>query len=233
MAAKELNTTTASFTENREGGLMICGINWGGSEDETPNDGDNLKKERKSFFSDADVNNWPYRNRLLRWFELFGHPLRTTEDLSNQFERSIIQTNWLSSQSKNMAGKSIRAECISEWDNFAWHVQTIKPKIIVFLSVSLLDTLNSSACVENAKLILGDSEKAIYYKKTVPDNGKALKRFRVGVQNFKRTTIIALPHPTGSKGLSHKYIQAFKPEIYPILQKYKNERGFNNGVNPV
>ena len=227
MEAKELNTTTASFTENREGGLMICGINWGGSEEETPNDGDTLKKEKKSFFSDADVNNWPYRNRLLTWFELFGHPLKTTENMSNQFERSIIQTNWLSSQSKNMAGKSLRAECIREWDNFEWHVQTIRPKIIIFLSVSLLDTLNSSACAEKANLLLGKPEKSNFYRKTVFSNGKVLKRFRVGVQNFKNTTVIALPHPTGSIGLSNNYIQSFKPEVYPILEKYKNERGFN------
>lgn len=215
-----INTTTACFNENREAGIMICGINWGGSPDAPAN------QEIASFFSDITVNNYPYRNRLLKWFELLGHPLSVRSDTVSEFERSIIQTNWLSSQSPNMSGKLIISECINEWDNFEYHLQQLKPKIIIFSSVSLLEALNSEKCIESANALLGPSEKPIYYKKTVYSNGKSLKRFRVGSQKFQSTNVIALPHPTGSIGLSNEYIKAFEPEISLIIEEYKSHRQF-------
>jgi hypothetical protein len=215
-----INTTTACFAENREAGLMVCGINWGGSPDE-PSSG-----ETASFFSDCSVNNYPYRNRLLTWFELFGHPLETKSNQAGSFEKSIIQTNWLSNQSPNMNGKAIYAECIKEWGNFQYHLQELNPKIIIFLSVTLLEALNSLSHANIVHSLLGAAEKPKYYKKSVQSNGVQLKRFRVGAQKFKNAHIIALPHPTGSVGLSNDYIQAFKPEIFPIFEAYKYERKF-------
>lgn len=217
MWPKAINTATACFAENRKAGIMICGINWGGSPEEESTE------EKESFFSDSSVNSYPYRNRLLVWFELFGHPLSTKPENAGVFEKSIIQTNWLNNQSPNMNGKSLYTECVNQWANFEYHLSTLEPKIIVFLSVSLLDTLNSQACIKNATKTLGEACKPDYFQKDIYHGEKKLKRFRVGIQKFSKTTIIALPHPTGSRGLSNDYISAFKPEINPIFEAFKNE----------
>ena len=220
MLNQSLNIATASFSENRKAGLMICGINWGGSADNPSGN------EPASFFSDVRYNNYPYRNRLLKWFELLGHPLECTEEKAGPFERSIVQTNWLSSQSPNMHGKSLYTECVHEWGNFAFHVETLQPKLVVFLSVTLLDILNSATCIENARRLFGAETSAQLMRKDVLTEGKVLKRFRIGMQRFGGTQIIALPHPTGSRGLSDEYIRTFAKDISPLLQRYKVERGF-------
>lgn len=40
---------------------------------------------------------------------------------------------------------------------------------------------------------------------------------RVGVQRFARCDIVGLPHPTGGKGLSNRYVAEFRLEISSIL----------------
>jgi hypothetical protein len=214
------NVPTKICSENKQNGLMICGINWGGAESESS------EHEEQSFFSDIKVNDYLYLNRLCTWFELFGHPLQKTLEKAGAFERSIIQTNWLTSQSRNMNGKSLYEECVIELNNFEYHINEFKPKLIIFLSVSLLDILNSKVCKPVAEKLFGKSEKPTYIKKDVyHDKGKYI-RFRVGIKNFENTKIIALPHPTGSRGLSDAYLAEFRLEISEILNWYKSMKGY-------
>ena len=220
MINRNLNVVTKLFDENEKAGLMICGINWGGSPDSASDN------ETASFFSDVSCNKYPYRNKLLKWFELLGHPLETKKETVGRFERSIIQTNWLSSQSPNMHGQSLHSECVSDWDNFEFHIKELQPRLVLFLSVALLDILNSPQCLKNARQLLGTETRMQIMKKDVLNAGAVLKRFRIGIQKFGSTQIIALPHPTGSIGLSDEYIRAFAEDISPLLQSYKKECGF-------
>jgi hypothetical protein len=217
----KLNVATKTYAENQQHGLMICGINWGGDP------ANSSSVDPPSFFSNEAVNRYPYRGRLLSWFSLFGHPLITKEGHEGAFERSIVQTNWLDSQSPNMDNKSLYTECLSQWENLEFHIRTLEPLLIIFLSVSLLETLNSSAILEKARAILCHESDMLITSKEVFVDGKRLKRFRLGFQTFGETQIIALPHPTGSKGLNNKYISMFAPEIYPLIAAYKAKRGFN------
>ncbi|HQN65407.1 MAG TPA: hypothetical protein PLR90_07975 [Methylophilus sp.] len=221
MEAKKLNIQTAKYAENSKDGIMICGINWGGSPDDAPSN------ETKSFFSDQSVNNYRYRNRIVTWFQLFRHPLEVTESKATAFERSIIQTNWLSTQSRNMQNNHVFDECVNEWGNFEFHVRELQPKLIIFLSVTLLDVLNSKSCIDRTRRLFGneiDLKKIL--KKDVYEEARRLRSFRIGIQRFENTDVIALPHPTGSKGLSDNYIRAFDQDISPLIDKYKVVRGF-------
>lgn len=218
---QNLNTATEWYTENRRNGLMICGINWGGNES------DDAQDNSTSFFSDGTVNRYPYRDRLVTWFSLFGHPLESVAGKESAFERSIVQTNWLRSQSPNMRGKSLYHECIRDSKNMVEHLSVLQPRLIILLSVSLLDALNSKEISSQVNEFLGAAQRPYVVKKDVVFGGKKLKRFRVGFQEFERASVIALPHPTGSIGISNDYISAFAPEISARIDAYKTYRAFN------
>lgn len=218
---QKLNTATEWYTENCRNGLMICGINWGGSESDDAHD------ISISFFSDGAVNRYPYRNRLVTWFSLFGHPLESVAGKEGAFERSIVQTNWLRSQSTNMRGKSLYHECIRDSKNMVEHLSVLQPRLIILLSVSLLDALNSKEIFPQVNELLGAAQRPCIIKKDVVASGKKLKRFRVGFQEFETASVIALPHPTGSIGISNDYIAAFAPEISKRIDAYKTYRVFN------
>jgi hypothetical protein len=220
-----LNLATGLFPENRTDGLMICGINWGGADDSDYQWTHDVVGD--SFFSDARFNNFPYRNRLVKWFELLGHPLEVSEDRAGAFERSVVQTNWLRNQSPNMAGKSVFSECVREWGNFEFHASTLKPRLVMFMSLTLLEALNASECLEGARKMFGTGSPPVILKRDVRVGGSALKAFRVGFQQFERVQVVALPHPTGSKGLSDDYIRAFRDVVSPIIARFKAERGFH------
>jgi len=149
MHMDDLNVATKEFDENRRSGLMICGINWGSDPTEPQN------YEDASFFSDRRVNNYEYRNRIIRWFSLWGHPLETSEVGAGAFERSVVQTNWWRSQSSNVNGMSIYDGCLKEWGNFEFHLETLPPRLIFFFSVQLLHALNASVCATAAQRLLG------------------------------------------------------------------------------
>lgn len=216
----DLNVATAWFDENIRNGLMICGINWGGDAS-----GD-APRHAPSFFSDHAANRFPYRNRILTWFSLFGHPLQTVAGREGGFERSIVQTNWLDTQSPNMQGKALHHEFVGNWENMAHHLDALRPRLILFLSATLLDALNSPGIFPEAQHILGCADRPLFLQKEVTSHGRRLKRFRVGMQDFEHTSVIALPHPTGSKGLSNEYISAFAPEISAHIANYKESRNF-------
>lgn len=211
-----LNIATDCFDENRTGGIMICGINWGGDPNGEP------LHEPASFFSDKSVNNYPYRNRLLDWFGLWGFPLETQRGKEGAFERSLVQTNWLPDQVKTMHGKSIFDACVTTTDNFFRHLQALRPRVILFCGNTLIRVLNDPRCRADAEARLGAPAELRWLQKDVVVNGKKQKRFRVGIQRFAHCDVVGLPHPTGCAGLSNEYVKAFRAEISPVLQAFRS-----------
>lgn len=214
-AFSNLNVPTAPYLENQAGGIMVCGINWGGEPSSVA--------EEPSFFSDATVGDDRFRNRLLSWFELWGYPLATERGHEGAFERSIVRTNWLRDQQRSMRGKEIVAACIAGKDNFFRHLRALRPRVVFFCGSTLIHTLNDARCKNETIECLGRPKEDLrYIQKEVMHNGKVLRRFRVGFQRFKCCDVIGLPHPTGSVGLSDRYIAEFADEISPILEKFKS-----------
>lgn len=219
-----LNTVTATFDENRTGGLLICGINWGGNPAEAS------VVEERSFFSDRSVNDYPYRNRLVRWFAMWGHPLEQIRGREGSFERSIVQTNWLPDQDRSMRARNMLQECIAERENFFFHIDALLPRVLLLCGSTLMQALNAPECLGEAEKILGSSRAPDFRCKEVMENGKRLKRFKVGIQHFERCPVIAVPHPTGSIGVSNAYMAAFQEEIDPILHSYRQRLWPNNAL---
>ena len=78
--------------ENRDGGLLLCGLNHGYSKNDELRDvaGINRADPHKSFFSDGEVNDYPFRNRIVSWFSLWGYELARSRGEAGSFGRSIV-----------------------------------------------------------------------------------------------------------------------------------------------
>lgn len=196
---------------------MLCGINWGGDPTKPE------LHEAQSFFSDSSVNDYPYRNRLVRWFEIFGHPLIRKYGDEEHFERSIVQTNWLQGRAHDMRGVDLTTLCARSAGSFIHHVDVLKPKLIVLVGIALFSALNSPTVLAAIENLLGPSSAPRTLQKTVIVSDRKMKSFRLGLRNFASASVVALPHPTGSKGLADAYIAAFKDEIGPVISKYRLE----------
>jgi hypothetical protein len=223
MTQRFLNLATAEFDENRTGGLMICGINWGGPEDDSP-----LAKDEfgKSFFSDARFADGPspYRRNILRWFSLFGQPLAGSEKDAGPFERSIVQTNWLSDQSPNVSGKALGPELLREWDNMVFHLARLKPRLLMFMGAQLLEALNTRECLSGCVRLFGPVTQPLRWENRPARRGEAAEGVALGFQKFESLQVIGFPHPSWPR--SDDYIASFKDAVSPLIAAYKAERGF-------
>jgi len=198
---------------------MVCGINWGGDP------GEEQRALPESFFSDARVNSDRFVERLVRWFGLWGHPLARQDADAGAFERSIIQTNWLTDKSVSVRGRHLRDECLKGWADFYLRLKTHRPSLLLFASSQLLDILNAPELRDDLTHTFGKIGAVNVVRRDVPSEGRVLRRFRVGFQVIGGMQVIALPHPTGSIGLADEYVAAFMPEIGDALTAYKARRG--------
>ena len=210
---------TEIYPENSNGGLMICGVNPGYSvKDKKQERNPQVGKIKKSFFSDRTVHDNNFRNRIVKWFELWGYKLARDSGKEGPLERSIIQTNWLVGRSENMKGKSTIGYCVHFNQEFLIKLNRFKPSAIIFLSQDLMESLHILSMDTEFSNILGmPSGNPTYHKKTLNLNGKPCRRFRVGFHDYEKARILSLPHPTGSIGLHDQYIHEFQDEISKFL----------------
>lgn len=219
---------------NDKHGLMICGYEWGFSkadQEELNSESYQAPTEeiehtfanKARHFGDI-ANKWRYDNTIKKWFELWGFPLNL-EELGGDFEKSIVQTNWANTQGHSLSNsdydKLLQREQV---DNFLYHVEAFEPKIIMFMGSKMMDYLQYSDILERFKSIMGNNLEDRY----IIQKDSISTKFKVHFQSFEKCEVIGLPHPSGSQGLSHEYIEQFKPEISKILNAYIEERGFES-----
>jgi hypothetical protein len=206
---------------NDKEGIMICGYEYG---QPTTNNQHNQEEEKRikeaaakinTFFNKTSIYKSPYDLRICKWFEIFGHPLGKDEGKSN-FDKTILQTNWCDSQDNKVSdySKFLAKENI---ENFITHVKAYEPRIIFFMGSKLITYLQDENVIEEFRKIFGD-ETATPITPNKEYNGK---KFKVSFQDFEKTRIISLPHPSGSIGLTNEYIGLFAKEIEGILTEYK------------
>lgn len=219
----ELPVHTLIGHENREGGLLLCGLNHGYSKEDERKDAAGIDRSdsRKSFFSDGEVNNSHFRNRIVSWFSLWGFELAGRSEIAGAFERSLIQTNWLQSCSNNMDGIKTEQACTEDNESFILTCEILKPELIFFFGRELFWAFSSPALREKVEPIFGTRVgETEWLQKDVFFNGKPRKRFRFGFQQYEKLTVVALPHATGAQGVASDYIEAFKPEMAEIIKAW-------------
>ncbi|MES2977996.1 MAG: hypothetical protein V4731_06195 [Pseudomonadota bacterium] len=213
----DLHVQTLIGRENRQGSLMLCGINHGESAEDQQKDqkGEDRREQFFSFFSDTRVNNFPYRNRIVKLLGLLGHPLKGDCATAGVFEKSIVQTNWLTTASQNVDDVVVERECIAHPEDFLNTCARLEPALIIFFSGQMMDAFNSPQLAPRLEKLFGPAVGNVKWIQK-DDLGT---RFKIGIRHRERVTAIALPHPTGAF-VSDKYIAAFAPELAPLIKHW-------------
>lgn len=216
-----LNVHTRRYAENERSGLMVCGINWGGKEDE-PAGG---ASQARSFFSDRAANDWPFPNVLGKWFDVWGHPLQSVRGNEGAFEKSILQTNWIPGQSSSTSNFGIESSAKESIDSFVEILAETRPAMILLCSRALGNALQDHSCLGKVEAVLGKASQLSFIERPcIPKPGGGLyRRFHLATQTFGYTDLIVLPHPSGSRGIHVDYMAGFRQKMEPILDRYKSK----------
>jgi len=210
---------------------MICGYEWGYSKEDQF-----IDKSGKNPFYDQGATTvfsnkspmhgdrafiWKYDNRIIKWFEMWGHPL-SREGLGGDFEKSILQTNWC-----NTEGNSINEDYYhklthpEQVENFLFHIKTFEPRIIFFMGSKIIDILQDAKVMGRFTHIMGEP-KSRAHKIQKQFEGR---RFKIGFQEFGKCKIVSMPHPSSSRGLSDQYIALFTDEVAALISEFKERKG--------
>lgn len=219
----ELPVQTLVGRENRECALLLCGLNHGYNKEDERKDAAGIDRadSHKSFFSDGKVNDYPFRNRIVSWFSLWGYELARSNEGAGAFEKSIVQTNWLQTCSNNMRGTDTRRACVDDSESFFRTCEALKPRLIFFFGRELLLAFTSPALSGKVEVIFGARVGQIrWLQKDVYFNGKPRRRLQFGFQQYERLTVIVLPHATGAQGVASDYIEAFKLEMRKEIEAW-------------
>lgn len=207
-----LPVNTAIFPENRRGGLLLVGINHGynKTDEKLDEEGFDRLDTFKSFFSDERVQNHLFRKAVKKWFGLWGYELQGDWRLAQPFDRSLVHTNWLQSASRNVDGVNVRRACINDADEFLRTCDELRPGLIIFFSQQLMWAFLSGELRPKVEGIFGPAEGGTeWHREDMPD----VTPFRVGFQRFRDLRTVSLPHPTGARGITDKYIVALKGKM--------------------
>lgn len=219
----ELPVHTLIGHENREGGLLLCGLNHGYSKEDERQDAAGIDRSdsSKSFFSDGEVNDYPFRNRIISWFSLWGYELARNKEKAGGFERSIVQTNWLQTCSNNMHGINTQQACIEDNESFFQTCDELRPCVIFFFGRELLLAFISPMLNTKVESIFGARKGEVrWHQKDIFFNDKPRRRFRFGFQQYEKLAVVSLPHATGAQGVADDYIEAFRPEMSNVIDAW-------------
>ena len=223
----DLNLANALFDGfNDKNGLMICGYEWGeeANKDENYTDSPDMSQDctfsNKSLRYGEVAKTWiKYDKKIRTWFSTWGHPLNEN-GLGDDFDKCIIQTNWA-------LGSNSKSQDISYYledenlENFIIHINELKPKVIFFMGNQLLTKLlRSQKAWDKFTPIMGDEIEPLRAIRMIGYEGKPLAY----INKFEQCTVVGLPHPSGSHGLTNEYIEFCKTELEPILTQFKKEK---------
>lgn len=210
---------------------MICGYEWGYSkvDQKRHESGEELfydENATTTFSNKSPAHgdrafNWRYDNRIIRWFEIWEHPLNR-KGLGGDFEKCIIQTNWC-----NTEGNKIKENYYQKLtdpdqiENFIFHIRTLEPFIIFFMGSQMIDILQDKKVFDKFVQIMGEPKTAPQ-KTQKPFEGQ---RFKIGFQEFEKCKVISMPHPSGARRLSNNYISLFTNEIGSLISELKTGKG--------
>lgn len=229
---QELNVANSIFPSlNDQQGIMLCGYEWGDSKKDRENKS-KTNQDPNSKISDCTFSNkllrygdkaknWRYDNRIIKWFELWGHPL-SREGLGTDFEKCIIQTNWCNTQNHRVKGNYYQKLTAQEQiNNFLHHVGSLKPKLILFFGSQQISILQDAKVLPRFVDLVGQAEsKPNSLRKEFHG-----RRFYIHFQKFHHCNVVCLPHPSSTRGLSDEYIAKFREEISPLIKEVKSTKG--------
>jgi len=210
---------------NDKNGVMLCGYEWGHSEHDKHLENDHKdkieknKSEINSFYNKSKIYNSPYDLKIIKWFDYFGHSLGIDDSFSS-FDKCLLQTNWCDGQ-ENYVSDYAKFISKENSENFLNIVDAFLPGVLIFMGANQIKYLQTPFIKSRFIEIFGAEIKPIVVKQK-PFDGR---KFKIAFQIFEHVSVISLPHPSGSRGLSNDYIKLFSSEIKEVLDSYRKLKG--------
>lgn len=213
---------------NGQGGLVICGYEWGYSakDEALENDVERYAavKEHLASIQTFHSKGWdsPYDRRIHKWFAMFGHPLGEAGGFSD-FDKSVLQTNWCDDMGNQVSDYE---KFLSDGNrsNFLGLMHEYRPALLIFMGIKQIEYLQDSRVKPIREEIFGPEVAPLRFERKDEFDGK---KFRLGFQDFTDLAIVALPHPSGSMGLTDAYIELFASEIGEKIGTFKRAKGIS------
>jgi hypothetical protein len=206
-------------------GLMLCGYEWGFSscdqkasqiQEKKRNGVPHVFSNKAAEYGEA-ANSWKYDQRIIYWFELFGHRLIQKEAGGN-FEKCLLQTNWCDTQNNKMEGDYwSKLLAPSQVNNFISHVEMFRPRLIFFFGSQIIKILQSDKVLPRFIKTAGKITEPLSYRAKEFDG----RVFKIGFQCFEHCKAVCFPHPSGSHGLSDEYIKLFSSGIGELIREFR------------
>jgi len=205
--------------------LMLCGYEWGYSAHDQyleEHHKDEIAEKQagiNTFYEKSKIFSSPYDLRIIKWFNIFGHPLGRDNGRS-VFDKCLLQTNWCDDQGTHVSDYEKFLSNESR-ENFLSIVKKFRPKVLLFMGAKQIHYLQDQEVKRPFSEIFGaEIQRPCIQQK--PYNGR---RFKITFQAFEHITIISFPHPSGTRGLSDDYIKLFSEELKAILSDYRERKG--------
>jgi hypothetical protein len=206
---------------NDKNGVMLCGYEFGYNkhdqylEENYKNEIEKKRLEINTFYEKSKIYDSPYDLRIIKWFGFFGHPLGV-DDGRSPFDKCLLQTNWCDSQNTYV---SDYAKFLSKEnsENFLGIVEAFLPRVLIFMGAKQIHYLQTPALMNRFTGIFGAEISPLDVKQKQFHG----RKFKIAFQIFERISVISLPHPSGTRGLSDDYIKLFVPEVKDVLDSYK------------
>ncbi len=208
--------TKAQFStcpDSAYGGLLICGMNWGGNTSD-PTAGETESAPWAPLFSHPE-NYSKFQSPLLTWFSLWGHPL--SYENPTELDRAIAQSNVFFDQSPRFL-QSLKAE---RWtialNRLAGAIEELHFSGVLLVSTKVVDRvvwLSARGDIPKWAEVIGN---------LVWDAPKYRRlHLRFGLNGTR--LVAGISHP--SSGVAHADVAAAKAEMDPwlrtILRRYKD-----------
>lgn len=203
---------TLEHPSNLQNGIIICGINFGYSDEDARLEeaGQTHELDAPSYFSDTRVNNTIFRNRILKWLLSWDIPLSTKPGNETELDYTFFQTNWLNTQSHDISTdeKITNKTLVDDSDGILGLIESRKPRLVIFVGSMLIEALNDISIRDRIESLIGKrpGNAIIHYS---ANSDPQEKRFKVLTQDFEFTRVVSLPH-TNTIGLSDAYMAGFK-----------------------
>ncbi len=211
---------------NEQGGLVICGYEWGYSANDREIENDPVRnaamQERLAAIQTFHTKGWdsPYDRRIHKWFAMFGHPLGESDGFSD-FDKCVLQTNWCDDIGNHVTDYQ---KFLSEHNrsNFLSIMNEYRPALLIFMGIKQIEYMQDPTVKSSVEELFGPETSPLRFTRKDEFEGK---KFRVAFQSFRDLSVIALPHPSGSMGLSDAYINLFAAEIGEQIAELKRAKG--------
>lgn len=211
---------------NDRGGIVICGYEWGFSakDEALENDAERYAEVKEHLASTQTFSSkgWdsPYDRRIHKWFSMFGQPLGEDGGFSD-FDKCILQTNWCDDMDNQVSDYE---KFLSDANraNFLGIMREFRPSLVLFMGIKQIEYLQDARVKPAIEQLAGPEVSPLRFERKEEFDGK---KFRLAFQEFENLSIIALPHPSGSMGLSDAYIDLFAAEIGEQIADFKRKRG--------